>query len=117
MQYRTDLAIENQELLEEVRERATGYIKKQQQKDAEIIITDETGEKAFGKSRGTYITVEIEGITEQKDGIKERAARALAGELKKLIHFDYYLKVLVVGLGNEKVTPDSLGPHTVRSEQ
>ncbi len=27
MQYRTDLAIENQELLEEVRERATGYIK------------------------------------------------------------------------------------------
>ena len=118
MQYRTDLAIENQELLEEVRERATGYIKKQQQKDedicvTEIIITDETGEKAFGKSRGTYITVEIEGITEQKDGIKERAARALAGELKKLIHFDYYLKVLVVGLGNEKVTPDSLGPHTV----
>ena len=101
MQYRTDLAIENQELLEEVRERATGYIKKQQQKDedicvTEIIITDETGEKAFGKSRGTYITVEIEGITEQKDGIKERAARAL-----------------VVGLGNEKVTPDSLGPHTV----
>lgn len=79
----------------------------------EIIITDETGEKAFGKSRGTYITVEIEGITEQKDGIKERAARALAGELKKLIHFDYYLKALVVGLGNEKVTPDSLGPHTV----
>lgn len=48
MQYRTDLAIENQELLEEVRERATGYIKKQQQKDedicvTEIIITDETG--------------------------------------------------------------------------
>lgn len=71
MQYRTDLAIENQELLEEARERATGYIKKQQQKDedicvTEIIITDETGEKAFGKSRGTYITVEIEGITEQR---------------------------------------------------
>ncbi len=119
MQYATDLAIENQELLEEARERATGYIKKQQQKDedicvTEIIITDETGEKAFGKYRGTYITVEIEGITEQKDGIKERAARALAGELKKLIHFfNYYLKALVVGLGNEKVTPDSLGPHTV----
>lgn len=32
MQYRTDLAIENQELLEEARERATGYIKKQQQR-------------------------------------------------------------------------------------
>lgn len=118
MKYRTDLAIENNELLEEAGQRATGYTKKQQQKDGdicvtEIRITDETGEQAFGKPRGTYITVEIDGIPEQKDGIKERAAATLADELKKLIHFDYYLKVLVVGLGNEKVTPDSLGPHTV----
>lgn len=118
MKYRTDLAIENNELLEEAGQRATGYTKKQQQKDGdicvtEIRITDEMGEQAFGKPRGTYITVEIDGIPEQKDGIKERAAATLADELKKLIHFDYYLKVLVVGLGNEKVTPDSLGPHTV----
>ena len=38
---------------------------------------------------------------------------ALARELEKLIPFSYTLKTLVVGLGNEKVTPDSLGPHTV----
>ena len=50
---------------------------------------------------------------EQKDGIKDRAAKALSEELKKLIPFHYYLKVLVVGLGNEKVTPDSLGPNTI----
>ena len=116
MQYRTDLAIENHELIEEARARATGYIKKQQQKDicvTEIIITDEQGEIAFGKPKGTYITIEVDGILEQKDKIKERAAHTLAEELKKMIKFDYYLKVLVVGLGNEKVTPDSLGPHTV----
>lgn len=118
MQYRTDLAIENHELIEEARARATGYIKKQQQKDedicvTEIIITDEQGETAFGKPKGTYITIEVDGILEQKDKIKERAAHTLAEELKKMIKFDYYLKVLVVGLGNEKVTPDSLGPHTV----
>lgn len=118
MQYRTDLAIENHELIEEAKSKATGYIKKQQQKDedicvTEIIITDEQGETAFGKPKGTYITVEVDGILEQKDKIKERAAHTLAEELKKMIKFDYYLKVLVVGLGNEKVTPDSLGPHTV----
>ena len=107
MQYRTDLAIENHELIEEARARATGYIKKQQQKDedicvTEIIITDEQGEIAFGKPKGTYITIEVDGILEQKDKIKERAAHTLAEELKKMIKFDYYLKVLVVVLGNEK---------------
>ncbi|MBQ4649738.1 MAG: GPR endopeptidase [Firmicutes bacterium] len=118
MKYRTDLAIETEQLLTEARQQASGYIKKQSQIDkdisvTEIIITTEEGEKAFGRDRGTYITVEVDGILEGKEDIKKRAARALAAELKKYIKFDYFLKVLVVGLGNEKVTPDSLGPHTV----
>ena len=56
MRYRTDLAIENQELLEEARAQAVGYVKKQRQIDedisvTEIIITSQEGEKAFGKPR------------------------------------------------------------------
>lgn len=118
MSYRTDLAVENQELLTEARAHASGYIRKQKQIDAdiavtEITITDAQGEAAFGKPRGSYITLEVKGVGEQKENIKTRAAHALATELKRLIPFHYYLKVLVVGLGNEKVTPDSLGPHTV----
>ena len=118
LNYRTDLAVETEQLLGEARQRAQGYIKKESRIDddisvTEIEITGEEGEKAFGKPRGTYITLEVKGIFEEKDGIKERAARALADRLKELIKFDYFLKVLVVGLGNEKVTPDSLGPHTV----
>lgn len=118
MEYRTDLAIENHELLEEAGAMVAGYTKKQSQIDEDISVTEikivsSEGERAFGKPKGTYITIEVEGVLEQKDGIKERAAAALADELKKMIRFDYYLKVLVVGLGNEKVTPDSLGPHTV----
>ena len=79
--YRTDLAVENHELLEEARARATGYIKKQKQIDRDISVTEieiisEAGEKAFGKKMGKYITLEMEGVLEQKDGIKERAARA-----------------------------------------
>ena len=134
MNYRTDLAVELDALLEEARQAAkqksgaaqpmqtaTGYIKKQMQLDEDIAvisieITDEAGEKAFGKPRGTYVTIEIQGLLAEKENIRERAARAVAAELKKLIPFDYFLKVLVVGLGNEKVTPDSLGPHTVDME-
>ncbi len=118
MKYRTDLAIENHELLEEARAQVTGFVKKQRQFDEDICVTEisivsEEGARAFGKKQGKYITVEVKGILEQKDGIKSRTSKALAIELKKLIPFDYYLKVLVIGLGNEKVTPDSLGPHTV----
>ena len=115
--YRTDLAVETQEILEK-KEKLTGFTRKSRQLDEDISVTsitieDEEGERSFGKPRGTYITVEVKGILEQKDKIADRAAHALAAELKELIPFHYYLKALVVGLGNEKVTPDSLGPHTV----
>lgn len=115
MNYRTDLAVE---IGEQLKEEPVGFVRKEQKIDediliTEITITDEYGEKAFGKPMGTYITLEVKGILEDKENIRQRAARALAGTLKELIPFHYYLKVLVVGLGNEKVTPDSLGPHTV----
>ena len=87
LNYRTDLAVETEQLLGEARQRAQGYIKKESRIDedisvTEIEITDEEGEKAFGKPRGTYITLEVRGILEEKNGIKERAARALADRLK-----------------------------------
>ena len=118
LNYRTDLAVERSQLLDEAGSRAQGYIKKESRIDDDISVTEieiisEEGERAFGKPRGTYITLEVKGVLEEKSQIKERAAHVLADRLKELIKFDYYLKVLVVGLGNEKVTPDSLGPHTV----
>ena len=67
MNYRTDLAMENHELLEDARAKATGYIKKHSQVDEDIAVTDieiisPAGEKAFGKKMGRYITVESNGI-------------------------------------------------------
>lgn len=96
----------------------TGYIKKQSQIDEDISIidieiTDEAGEQAFGKPRGRYATLEVQGVIDQRDGIKERAVAALSDVLESFVKHDYYLRALVIGIGNEKVTPDSLGPHTV----
>ena len=115
--YRTDLALEREQILRE-RGGGDGYTRKQCQVDEDISVThitiiSEEGETAFGRPKGNYITVEVQGIPEQKEDIHNRAARALAQVLKELIPFHYHLKVLVAGLGNEKVTPDSLGPHTV----
>ncbi len=130
MNYRTDLAVELDEMLTTAHRGSsraeavvpahniTGYIKKQSQIDEDISIidieiTDEAGEKAFGKPRGRYATLEVQGVIDQRDGIKERAAAALSDVLGSFVKHDYYLRALVIGLGNEKVTPDSLGPHTV----
>lgn len=114
MSYRTDLALEIKENLD-VR---TGFIQKSRQIDEDIsinhiTITTEEGERSFNKPKGNYITLEVQGILDERDEICSRASHALAGIISDLIPFHYYLKVLVVGLGNEKVTPDSLGPHTV----
>src|SRR5699024_7160639 len=107
MKYRTDLAIENQEMLQSAQPAGYTSARREAGEDiavSEICITGAEGEQAFGKPRGTYVTIEVKGVLEQKDGIIERAAAALAAELKKMIAFDYHLKALVVGLGNEKVT-------------
>ena len=94
LNYRTDLAVERSQLLDEAGRRAQGYIKKESRIDDDISVTEieiisEEGERAFGKPRGTYITLEVKGVLEEKSQIKERAAHVLADRLKELIKFDY----------------------------
>ena len=121
MKYRTDLAIERKELLDEARGSAKdieGVSLEKIKYDEDITSTrikilNPIGEMQLEKPMGNYITIEVDGILEEKDEIKERAGKALAKELAELIKFHYHLKVLVVGLGNDKVTPDALGPYTV----
>ncbi|WP_130863524.1 GPR endopeptidase [Bacilliculturomica massiliensis] len=118
---RTDLAIENKEMFEEGNGEGSQIpgvnVKAERYGDdvtvTRITIEDERGSAIMNKPQGRYITVEIKGGVNGSEEIKEMAARAVAAELTALIPFHHYLKVLVVGLGNEKVTPDSLGPHTV----
>ena len=121
MKYRTDLAVENIESLSESGVRPgekDGVIIEKEQIDEDIRVigvevVNVKGEVLMGKPQGRYVTIEVDGIIDEKDGIRERAARALAAELGKMVRHRYGLKVLVVGLGNENVTPDSLGPATL----
>nr|WP_305146592.1 GPR endopeptidase [Anaerovorax odorimutans] len=115
------MAIERKELLDEARGSAKdieGVSMEKIKYDEDITSTrikilNPMGEIQLEKPMGNYITIEVNGILDEKDEIKERAGKALAKELSELIKFHYHLKVLVVGLGNDKVTPDALGPYTV----
>lgn len=118
MDYRTDLAIERKEIIDEENGK-TGApdgvaVEKADYGDdvkvTRIEIISRAGEMRMQKPMGNYITIEADGILEERDGIKDKVENVIAAELKKLIKFHYYLNVLVVGLGNTTVTPDALGP-------
>lgn len=120
MKFRTDLAIERKDMLDEENGGRTDHdgveVEKyhfdEDIKCTKIKIFNEDGEKKLGKPVGTYITLEVSGLLDDIPEIKERAGHALAQELKDMIRFHYYLKVLVIGIGNKDVTPDALGPRS-----
>lgn len=121
MKYRTDLALECKELAEEENvsvgeDDGVLFNKRDYGNNVTVVkieILDERGEKMLEKPKGTYITIEAEGIIEEENQVKKLAMNAIADELAELVPFHNKLKVLVVGLGNNLVTPDSLGPSTL----
>ncbi len=102
----TDLALEARELDPELdgvtEERST-------ENGVEILhtrITTEAAAKKLKKSKGVYVTISSERLAERAPELFRAASRALAGVLSELIPPG---DVLVAGLGNRSVTPDSLG--------
>lgn len=121
MKYRTDLALEG---VEELKNRGVepgdkdGIVVYEKElepgmKATWVEVTSVKGEALVGKPMGNYVTLEVEHLIDEEGKHQELAAKALATLLSKMVKHNYYLKVLIVGLGNEKVTPDSLGPVTI----
>ena len=67
----------------------------------------------LNKKKGTYITLEFEDSTDSKN--QEKIIDILTNELKKTLKIDDNSNILVVGLGNDKSTPDSLGPLVINN--
>ncbi len=61
----------------------------------------------YGKGEGRYVTLETDAIEGYSEYDKVRLARAVKRELVKMLKASS--RVLVVGLGNEKLTADALG--------
>ena len=76
-----------------------------------IRVTNQRGEEALGRPRGTYVTAEMEPQALSDSQWIWRAAMALASLLRPLLPSKG--PILVAGLGNRAVTPDALGPQTL----
>jgi len=77
-----------------------------------VDILNEDGKKAVGKEIGKYITIELDDIISITDQEKNNMINELAKQIKILIG-NMNSSVMVVGLGNEYVTPDALGPKVI----
>ncbi len=110
MQFRTDLAIE---AAVQTQETIPGI--KQESRQVEdvrltrIVIENQQGEEALGRPQGTYITAELQPLSDDEINMEEKA-KLLGDELRSLLPETGV--ILVVGLGNQSVTPDALGPRS-----
>lgn len=78
-----------------------------------VKITNESGAKAMGKPKGSYITLESPLLKENDREAHNLIIEVLSKYIANLCIVNENPSVLVVGLGNSHVTPDSLGPKTI----
>ncbi len=110
---RTDLAIEV------INKKVKGIKTKEYIEDnvkiTEVVI-DKDAESIINKKKGNYITIEFADVTDYENS--KKVEEIFSRELTKLINkldIKNENSCLVVGLGNSKSTPDSLGPLVINN--
>lgn len=78
-----------------------------------VEILNEDGEKNMGKPIGSYVTIESESMKENDAEMHEKITDIFSESLVKICNLQQNSKILIVGLGNQNVTPDALGPKVV----
>ncbi|NLN04896.1 MAG: GPR endopeptidase [Clostridiaceae bacterium] len=129
MQMRTDLALEAREMIDEKR---SGVMKAQRQLPEGMTVTTEEkdhilitrikiesdeAERVIGKKKGVYVTLELKEGELNTLEVHRELAYTLCEEV------EYFTKrlhkkdpsIMVAGLGNRNITPDSLGPKVVET--
>lgn len=109
-QIRTDLAID--EIENKIKLKG---VKSKNYLDENIKITEVILDKenALNKKKGKYITLEFDDITDSKNS--DNVCIVLTKILKNILNINKDSYGLIIGLGNDKSTPDSLGPLTVNN--
>ena len=121
--FRTDLALERRDIYNKannIEKDIDGIEAEEEYIDDNITIsrvkvTNEKGEEAIGKKKGNYITIDVKNLKIASEEEIQKTSEVVTSELKKLIeeHITEKDSILVVGLGNIYVTPDSLGPKVI----
>ncbi len=116
--FRTDMADERVDTYKQVHNLTEINGVKLESKTEDIIKTttvdvlNENGKNAVKKDIGKYVTMEIKDVEYLTEEQKQSVITAVANQIKILIGKEVN-NILIVGLGNEAVTPDALGPKVV----
>lgn len=113
-QVRTDMALEASQAAGSIPGVHVSQWEEESVSITEVRVETEEAAQRLGKSVGTYLTLECEGVRRRDPSAREEVQNVLGEEIARLLPPDEQgAPVLVVGLGNRRVTPDSLGPKTV----
>lgn len=123
-QVRTDLAVEEKESFEGDGGEIKGvslrewHHRNSHIKLTEVSIMNEQGARSMGKPVGTYLTLDVPRMADKDTSYHEEVAKEIAKQIRMLVKKlcpkkELKAGILVVGLGNMQVTPDSLGPRVV----
>lgn len=108
MENRTDLAVECFESAEKTK--LDGVIVRENNAVTTVEVTNENGALALGKPKGKYVTLNVQSFVTDTNVFDERL-NEFSSVLKTVLPKNV-ASVLVVGVGNENITADSLGPKT-----
>lgn len=108
---RTDLVLD---LVENTSEKINTTVGERDGVRVTKVEIDEKISKLINKKVGNYITIEFDDVTDTEN--KKKVEAVFVEELKSLldkIGISKDSSALIIGLGNEKSTPDSLGPKVI----
>jgi spore protease len=120
---RTDLALEAREMATAQHGSTIPGVMEQVDEDLGIKVTridveTDAGAQILGRVKGHYITIEVPELRNKDTDLQDRVATKFAQEFAAFLvklGIKEMDKVLIVGLGNWNVTPDSLGPLVVEN--
>ena len=121
--FRTDLADERRDIFKKANKieneidgiETTEQVYSENLKTTKVKVTNENGAQSIGKPIGNYITIDLKKLKTATEEQIQKASEVLSKELRELIdlHVGKEDPILIVGLGNQYVTPDSLGPKVI----
>jgi len=116
-----DLAVEARDLVRGTADREIQGVEEkveniEQIKITTITIKTEQGAQSMGKPIGTYVTIESPPLKVNDPYVKDNIIQAMSKSMPALLNNTLQPKdvVLLVGLGNWRATPDSLGPKFIQ---
>ncbi len=118
---RTDLAVETREMYRQAQkldDEIPGVETEVEDSDKDIVVTtvkimSDEAATIMGKAKGEYVTMDAPKLKLNDEEFNERVGEKLANIIQRVAKLKKEDTVLVVGLGNEKITADALGPKVV----